>query len=277
MSERLRSIPPEYQNLRFIGPRFDKRDLLDQALDILLPLPFRVETAKSEENIPPEGPLVFAFAPHCGWVEAFVLDHHISKRRPPPVWLGKIENLENVPSPVLGHRKYIFVTRERPEKSVIAAILQILGNPKGSIVSAFEGTRKGNPQDPNDFLTLSEAKTGLVYFATKARAPISPVVILGAEQFLPCPEDLKAERGTVNLIWEEAKAIFAGNKPLLQIRFAPPYTGHILPEGVSLHGHELKEHLQQHTDIIMREIIIPQILEIRPDYPLGPYEDVKSQ
>ena len=108
----------------------------------------------------------------------------------------------------------MFITRERPETAVLKDIGRILLHPQGIVAFAFEGTRRGNPEDRNDLRTLSEAKTGLVRIATRARVPILPIIVLGEDKIIPSPEDIKKESGTVGVIKALIGAISKKRKTL---------------------------------------------------------------
>lgn len=250
------------ETLRYIGPAQHHRDEIDHLLENVFLSMVRVEVS-GLENIPRSGAFVLGFMPHSGWMEPTVIDHFIRKIRPPPVWITKVENTKGVPSVLLGRRRFIFIDREEPQPSTVKEILKVLEHPQAIVASAIEGTRRGNPDDPADFLTLGKAKSGLVRIAQKRGVPVLPVVILGA-QVMPEPEKIKVTRGTSGVIFEAAKAILTPDKPLMTVHFAPLYSAHL--QDIGTRGSD-----EVHTDYIVRQIIVPEIIAMDPNYPLGPY------
>lgn len=257
------------EHLRFLGAHRSPRDILDRGIENLL-----LETARIQveglENIPLTGPFVIGYMPHSGWAGPFAIDRLIGRVRERPVWVTRAETRLQVPHLLLGDRQYIFITRENPESDVYQKALTALEHPQGIIASSFEGTRRGNPEDRNDLRTLSEAKTGLVRIATRARVPILPIIVLGEDKIIPSPEDIQAESGTMGVIKALFGAISKTEKPLLQVKILPLYSNHLSDEG-EFSGGSIREHAQFHTERMVRGVAIPALLEMEQGYPLGFY------
>lgn len=268
MSELVHRVSPEYRNLRYLG----KPRLLRDNFDLLLEkaqLAAVNLTIEGQENIPRRGAFVIGFMPHSGILEVAVIDHSMRLTgREPAVWITKIEN-QSLPKIVTGDRRLLYVDRSNAELEIFQLSKKILSCPNAILASALEGTRKGNPNDPKDFRTLREAEPGLMYIAISAKVPILPSIMLGTEKVIADPEDISENRGKSGVIFELVKAILTKEKPPLYVYFAPVYTAHlsIKPSGV-----HTQEFARQHTDMMIREEIIPKILEVDPNYPLGFYQ-----
>ncbi len=257
------------EQLRYLGPSRNPRDILDRGIENLLLETVRIN-AEEVENIPQTGPFVIGYLPHAGWAGPFAIDRLIGQVRERPVWVTRAATRSQVPHLLLGERQFIFITRERPETAVLKDIGRILEHPQGIAAFAFEGTRRGNPEDRNDLRTLGQAKTGLVRIAARARVPILPIIVLGEDKIIPSPEDIKEESGTMGVIKALLGAISKKEKPLLRVRILPLYKDHLSDEGEFSEG-SIREHAQLHTERIVREVAIPALLEMEQDYPLGFY------
>jgi 1-acyl-sn-glycerol-3-phosphate acyltransferase len=224
----------------------------------------RVEAGGSEAAIPPTGTLVAAFAPHSGWIESIVIDACFARAgRAWPVWLTKGEN-RALPGILRGDRA-ICTDRENPEPSAVRAVYALLRQPDAALGTAIEGTTTGNPNDPEDLLTLGEFKTGPARFAIGAQVPILPVILLGSDQVVPCLEQVWHTQGTVRA-FQAIQQLMVHPQPI-EIRFLPLYRDH-LGQGCPLQGKRLREQAILHTGKL-GQILVAQILALRPDYPLG--------
>jgi len=255
------------ENLSYLNPEPDMRYHVDRLIDQVLTRTTRIETAGTEENIPKDGPLVIGFIPHSGWIEPPSIDYFLAKEREAAVWVAKRETQDNVPPILLGDRRCIFLDREHPEPSKIKNIMDVLMT-QGIIASAFEGTRYSNPDDINDVFRLGKVKPGLMRFAYNARVPIMGVVILGADQVIHSPERVIEEFGKKELFLRLSKSFF--KRAEIQMRFLPPYKKH-LDEKPGLMGMERRKILEFHNESLLR-LLINEILKLKPDYPLGPYQ-----
>lgn len=262
------------EKLKFIGKKHSPRDPVDSLLETLMLWSVRVETDGTESNIPKTGPIVIGFMPHSGWLELFAISHLVRKiRGEPVVWITKEENRSGLPKSLLGNRLFIFVDRGNPGPNAVRIPGQVLKNRMGAVGSAFEGTRRGNPDDPNDLRSLGEAKPGLVHIAQFYDVPIIPVATVGAEQFLPLPEELKKEEGIMGILRALLKgaAAKAEDKPIIHLRFAAPFT--VPSEG--RRGIRSSKWSAIQTDRLVRDIVVPLIREIDPHYPLGFYSEAR--
>jgi len=253
--------------LLYIQNGFSTRDLLDNSVQGFLSWPVKIETAGTERNIPEVGSLVVGFMPHSGWVEPIIINKCLEKVRRKAVWMTKMENGKALPSVMASPRLLFYVDRESPGPTTFETAAKILAN-EGVLGSALEGTRRGNPDDPNDLKTLAEALPGLMYMATKGRAPLVGAVILGCENYLPQLEQVKAQRGIGGILKEIVRRGLYDKTPI-QVRFTEPYTAHL---GNRENGIKASSWAGLHTEHLVREQIIPEILKLDPDYPLGYYK-----
>lgn len=259
---------PEYNNLIYIEPHLQPRDVLDTVIEYAFSRLAKVETDGTEENIPTSGNLVIGFMPHSGFVEPPLIDKYLLKRgRKPAVIITKKETQE-MPDIILSPRRMIYIDRSNPEITTMKAIKRILSTPDGMIMSALEGTRFSNPTDPDDVLTLGETKPGLMRLAYESRAPIMGVAILGLDKVLPALDKVVKQDGMVKTLELLSQAVI---HPVdVQIRFLPPYTGHLSDEGRKMRGIAVKEYIDHHNRCLTRSIV-EEIVKMKPDYPLGPY------
>lgn len=243
------------------------RDFVDRIVDwAFLQSVRRIETRGSERNIPPKGPFVLGFAPHSGWLEVFVINHYLRKVRDSgqgAVWLIKKENAQNIPHWVRGERRLLFLDREAPTPYVFKAARRIM-EMGGIVGSAFEGTRYGNPDDPEDVLTLGPFKPGLVHIAQKSGVPIIPVVVLGVDKVIPSPEKIKT-KSQFAVVAELAKETAKGGAKI-QLRFLPPYRGHLIETGEANGKENISVRLRE-----LEQTLAKEIASIDSSYPLGPY------
>lgn len=260
------------RTLRYIGPNHDPRDRIDHAFESFFASLGRAEVS-GLENIPSGGPLVIGYLPHSGWVGPFVIDHCLRSIRPPAVWITRKETEDQLPHFLLGRRKYLFLNRKHPEEDYLPTTSRILAHPQGCLATAFEGTRKGNRENPNDLRTLGNAVTGIVEMASLGNAPILPVIVLGEDQIIPQPERIPFP--PYGVIYELGKALLTPKKPKIQITFLPPYFGHIIEGYDGLSISERSQHRKLYTNKIMR-LVIPKLFEMDPNYPLGPYSKLHN-
>ncbi len=246
------------------------RDFMDRIVDwAFLQSVRRIETLGSERNIPPEGPFVLGFAPHTGWLEVFIINHYLRKVRDSgqgAVWITKKENAQNIPHWVRGERRLLFLDREKPAPYVFRAASRIM-EMRGIVGSVFEGTRYGNPDDPGDVLTLGRFKPGLVHIALKSGVPIIPVVVLGAEKVIPSPEKVKS-KSQFAVVAEVAKEAAKGGAKI-QLRFLPPYRGHLIEMGEANGKENINVRLRE-----LEQTMAKEIAAIDSSYPLGPFGNV---
>lgn len=271
-----RQLPEKYKDLRFIGPDFNPRDCVDNGLDSLLShlADIHVEGA---HNIPHFGPLIIGLMPHAGWIEAPITSHIVSQSgRMAPVWLTKVENTGAIPGVISGNRRLLYVDRDEPERETLRCAHKILSHPAGILASALEGTRFGNPFDLKDVRTLGEAKPGLMRLAIERHIPILPIIVLGADKVMPNPEEIKRVQGTKGVVFELARHFTSKAKPRIDVCIAPIYTAHYIP--ITPDGQTgLSKRAKYYTQEMVRTHIIPQILAVDPNYPLGFYNDMKLE
>lgn len=250
--------------------RDPRRDLMDRMVDwAFFQSIRRIETGGSERNIPPQGPFVLGFAPHAGWLEVFAIDHFLRKARDSgqgAVWISKKENIEDIPHWVRGERRLLFLDRKNASPHVFRSAHRIM-EMGGIVGSPLEGTRYGNPDDPEDLLTLGRFKPGLVYIAQKSDVPIIPVVVLGIEAVIPSPEKVKA-KSQLAVAAEVAKKAARGGAAV-HLRFLPPYREHLTPVRKADRKENRNARLEELGHLLAKEIAA-----INPSYPLGPYGEV---
>lgn len=261
---------PEYDKLIYLDTKYKPRDTVDKGIEALISKLARVETEGTEEHIPKEGPLIIAFMPHSGFMEVPLIDKLILKRRREPVvWITK-EETQDIRIPVQMERRFIWVDRKSPDPSTFKAAYNILRNPNGIIGSALEGTRFSNPNDPKDVLTLGKTKPGLMRFSYEASVPIMGAVVLGSDRILPSLDKTIKEKGMIEGISLVVKGFI---KPKdVQIRFLPVYTDHLENGIQNISGEEKRGFIDMHNEIFTHQII-EEIIKLKPDYPLGYYDN----
>jgi len=237
---------------------------LPRAVEAYLLGSVAVDTGGTQQNIPASGPLVSFFAPHSGWIESMVIDRCFRQvGRPWPAWLTKKDNLA-LP-PILRGTRVICMDRDNPEPSLVRGIYALLTHPQGALATSIEGTRFGNPDDPQDLLGLAPFKTGPVRFATKARVPLLPVVILGSAKVAARLEEEWPAQGTLHVL-HQIRMMRALPLPLT-VRFLLPYKEHLDHAG-HLRGTRLREWAATHT-ARLRQLLVDHISQLDPEYPLG--------
>jgi 1-acyl-sn-glycerol-3-phosphate acyltransferase len=226
-----------------------------------------METAGSEARIPPTGPVVVLLAPHSGWMETILIDTCFQRvGRPAPLWMTKAENRE-LPRWLLGDR-FIGVDRRQPEPRVMRALHRALlhsVSPAPAVGTAFEGTRFGDPDDPEDVRTLGPFKTGLVRVAMRTGTPIVPVVALGTDEMLTGLEEVYKGEGTLRA-YQELQRLRARRTPV-EVRFLPLYSAHLDQED-GAPSRQPRVRAEWHT-ARLREQMVAEILALEPGYPVG--------
>ena len=125
-------------------------------------VPLNVNTEGTEKNIPKAGPLVVGLMPYTDWLAPFVVNRYLTYARDrSAVWMTNKETENKISGFLLGNRKFFFVDRQSPSRAEYKTAFDILWT-GGVLASAFEGTRYGNSDDPDDNLTLGEFKSGLM-------------------------------------------------------------------------------------------------------------------
>jgi 1-acyl-sn-glycerol-3-phosphate acyltransferase len=223
----------------------------------------RVEADSKGPAIPRTGRMVCAFAPHCGWIDSIAIDECFRRvGRAWPTWLTKMEN-RDLPD-VLAAGRVICMDPDYPAPRAMRAIDRVLAQPEGVLATALEGRRFGNAVDPLDFRSLGAFKLGPARFATRAQVPILPLVILGGERVAPMLDRLWRQHGA----WVAYRAIqrcIADPQPI-RVHALPLYCEHLGAEPPP-RGKALGAAARSHT-ARLREILIAQIREIVPDYPV---------
>ena len=238
------------------------RQIVPGAIETYLLRTVKVDTGGSEANIPAEGPLISVFAPHSGWIESMVIDRCFTRAgRTWPAWLTKREN-RALPRILRGSR-VICMDRQSPEPRLVRSIYALLRQPNGALATSIEGTRFGNPQNPEDLLTLGDFRTGPVRFAARARVPILPVVLLGSARVAPRLEEAWPSQGTVSA-FRQIRKLLADPQPI-RVRFLPLYQDH-LRDG-SPRGRTGRASALSHTNRL-RAVFASKILELDPTYPV---------
>ena len=240
------------------------KEIIPRILETFLLRAVRMETGGSEASIPVEGSFVSVFASHSGWIDSIVIDECFRRvGRAWPVWLTKKENC-TLPRVLTGGR-IICIDRQSPEPRVVRTIHAFLRQPDAVLATGIEGTRFGNPRDPEDLRTLGAFKTGPVRFAIKAQVPILPVAIIGGDRVVPHLDRIWQCHGSL-AAFRQIRQLIAHPQPI-QVRFLPLYQGHLDGGGV-LRGKSLGKKALLHTNRL-REAFAAQILELDPGYPIA--------
>jgi 1-acyl-sn-glycerol-3-phosphate acyltransferase len=249
--------------MRFTHPKRALEAAISHLLEAYLLGTVRIETNGTEAEIPTYGSLITAFAPHSGWIESVVIDACFRMAgRAWPTWLTKEEN-RSLPGFVTADRA-ICLDRLTPEPRVMRTIYAFLQQPNAALATAFEGTRLGNPLDPEDLITLGAFKPGAVRIASRARVPVLPIIVLGAEQVAPHLDRVWAKQGTLAAYREIRQR--RADPQSIQVRVLPLYRAH-LADGVT-RGRRQRKASDHHTGILY-EMLAAQIREISPHYPLS--------
>jgi hypothetical protein len=254
--------------IRFLDPQPFWADIVPTLLEAFLRGTMTLDTAGSEANVPLQGKLMALFAPHTGWAEAVAVDACFQRAgRVCPLWVTKGEN-RGLPRFWLGNR-FIALDRDHPEPSVVRTLYQVLEQSTSkappALASSIEGTRFGNPDDPDDLRTLGRFQVGLVRIAVRTGTPILPVVVLGTDRILPRLGELFHEVGTRGTLAELARQR-KDPQPVLA-RCLPVYRDHV--QDAQVGGRRLREQAEWHTRRL-GEIMMAQIRELEPEYPLHP-------
>jgi len=256
-----------YDNLIYLKPRLQARDLLDYPLEYGLSKLAKIETDGTEANIPQKGKLVIAYMPHTGFEPPFLEGSLLRRRKSPAVWVTKEESRE-LPKVILSPRRIVYVKRENPGPSTRRAIDRVLKTPNGTIGSALEGTRYSNPEIIDDVLTLGEAQTGLMRIAYESHTRIMGVAVLGPENILPGLDDIVKNESKTKALKLIAHAL--AHPKEVRVRFLPPYEGHLDEAGFGLKGEKKREFIEEHNKRFTGQLV-EEILKLEPDYPLGYY------
>ncbi len=163
-NEEVKYIKMERQNgeLLYLDPRLHTRHIVDRFIENALTVPLNVNTEGTEKNIPKAGPLVVGLMPYTDWLAPFVVNRYLTYARDrSAVWMTNKETENKISGFLLGNRKFFFVDRQSPSRAEYKTAFDILWT-GGVLASAFEGTRYGNSDDPDDNLTLGEFKSGLM-------------------------------------------------------------------------------------------------------------------
>jgi 1-acyl-sn-glycerol-3-phosphate acyltransferase len=252
--------------VRFLTKRPPWTDWIPWLIQEYLMGMVEMETAGSEANIPPTGPVVLLFCPHSGWMEAVLLDKCFERvGRPATLWMTKAEN-RGLPRFLLGNR-FIGVDREHPEPSVMRVLHKVLQesvSPAPTLASSIEGTRFGNPDDRQDVRTLGPFKTGLVRVALRTGTPIVPAITLGTDALGPGLEEVYKGEGTL-AAYRELMRLRAHRTPV-EVRFLPLYTAHLAVED-GAPSRKTRVRAEYHAECL-RELMVAEILAIEPGYPV---------
>jgi 1-acyl-sn-glycerol-3-phosphate acyltransferase len=222
----------------------------------------RVETGGSEANVPVDDRLLAVFAPHGGWIESIAIDQGFRRAgRPWPAWLTKEEN-RTLPRILTGGR-VLCIDRQTPQPRVMRAVYALLRQPEAALATSMEGTRFGNPIDPEDLRTMAPFKHGPVRVAIRARVPILPIIVLGSERVLPHLDRTWQDRGTL-AAFLDIQRLRVHPQPLA-LRFFPPFRAHL--EAVVPRGRRLREKSACYTKALYR-FFAEQIRQLDADFPL---------
>ena len=244
-----------------------KYELLDQITSSL--------SVQGADLLPQPGEETFiVFGPHTGWAEMMWLERILEENGLDFRVMTKASNFKTFMRYLLSD-KYFGVKRHEVDRKALNTAHKYLtsGIP---IVTALEGTRQRGDTRP-----LHEAELGPVYIAHKASIPITVAVTLGAEHLSPEPEEILKKQqlfgkpvGFAPLYDEILRLREVEHKPELSVNFTAVYTDHL--HDLQLSDRKLKDQktaaLQKHSDLIMTQHIIPQLLSKEPDWPLGDYE-----
>lgn len=265
-------MAPQDHPIRFLDPQPAWADWMPSLVEAFLLSTAHLDTAGTERNIPLQGRLIVLLAPHSGWIEPLAVDGcFVRTTRPCPLWMTKGEN-RSLPRFLLGDR-FTAIDREQPEPSIVRLLQRVLlqtgvetPHPAPALGTAIEGTRKGNPDDPEDLRTLGPFKTGLVRIAIRTETPILPVVILGSDRFIPHLQETWNEQGTWGALMSLIK-LRARRQPLTA-RVLPVYQEHLEDKEHPERPTRLRDRAAWHTKAV-GERLVQTILELEPDYPVG--------
>jgi 1-acyl-sn-glycerol-3-phosphate acyltransferase len=228
-----------------------------------------METDGTEARIPKSGPVVVHFCPHSGWMESVLIDKCFERvGRPGILWMTKAEN-SGLPRWLLGDR-FIAIDRDRPEPSVMRILRRVLTesiSPAPALGTAIEGTRFGNPDDPEDVRTLGDFKTGLMRVAMRTRTPIVAGVTLDTDTMATNMEEIYKGQGTLAAFRELGR--LRANRHPVRVRILPPYTAHFAPPGESGAPDGPPRVRAEWHVARLREQMVAEILALEPDYPTG--------
>ena len=253
--------------VRFLQRRPPWTDWMPKLVERYLMGMVEMETAGSEVNVPATGPVVALFAPHAGWMETVLVDQCFERvGRPHILWVTKAEN-RGLPRWLLGDR-FIGIDRDQPEPSVMRLLHRVLQDsvsPAPALGTSIEGTRRGNPDDPEDMRTLGAFKTGLVRVALRTGTPIVPVVTMGTDAFLSNLEELYKGEGPLRA-YQELRRLHRHRLPV-QVRVLPLYTAHLAQED-GAPSRRPRARAEWHTERL-REKMVAEILAVEPGFSIG--------
>ena len=253
--------------VRFLQKRPPWTDWMPRLVERYLMGMVEMETAGSEAQIPPTGPVVVLFAPHSGWMETVLIDRSFERAgRPAVLWMTKAEN-RGLPRWLLGDR-FIGIDREHPEPSVMRVLHQVLQasiSPAPALGTSIEGTRFGNPDDPTDVRTLGPFKTGLVRVAMRTGTPIVPAVALGTDKLLSGLEEVYKRKGALRAFQELLR--LRAHRAAVHVRFLPLYTAHLTKQD-GAPNRKPRARAEWHTERL-RARMVAEILAVNPEFPVG--------
>lgn len=253
------------------------RSLYDQTSDFIYPLlkdlvnsKIEISTKGTESIIPTNEPLSIIVIPHSGWAEAAGVILGIENVRKNERLLIFTKYGNRFLRLFLGDEHMAYIDRENPGPKDMRVLYEKLSKDNSIIISAAEGTRKGNPDDENDIYTLAELHPGPVWFAIKFKSKIIVTTVLGADTISPNIDDTVRSGEYMKALNEFGHILKGSHK--LHVRFR-----HLLrtPEEMEidskLRGDEQKERIKILNEEVAR-IAVKDILSINPDFPLGPHD-----
>ncbi len=170
------------------------------------------------ENVPAKGALIFA-SNHLHHLDAPVVG--ISVPREAHALAGERYEHHFPFGPILKIAGSIFIRRGEVDRRALAQAMAVLADGK-ALAIAVEGTRSKTG-------TLAEGKLGAAYIATRAGAPIVPVVVWGTEQIIPAWKHLR--RAEVVVRFGKPFMLPAGRARSQELAV---YTGQIMAELAAL-------------------------------------------
>jgi len=229
-----------------------------------------VDTNGTENVIPNDIPLSVIVFPHNGWADVAGAVIGISKIREDsrPLILSKDGN--RFLRFLMGDKNMAYINRSHPSTEDMRSLYSKLENENSIMITAGEGTRKGNPNDDKDLLTLSELQPGPIRFALDFKSAIIVATVLNSENISPNIDEPIKNKDYSKFLQDASHILKGGHT--LDVRFQ-----HITrnPEQMEidskLRGSQKRERIKDLNDQVAANAV-RSILSLRPDYPLGFYE-----
>jgi hypothetical protein len=249
-------------------------DIIYPGFKWLLNSCIEVNTGKTEEEIPKDKSLSVIVGPHMGWgdIAGAVLGMENALPEIRPMIFSKESN--RFLAFALGNKNMAWIDRDNPSHHELRSLYNKLENRNSVIVTAGEGTRKGNPEDENDILTLTDFKPGPIVFAMKFKLELVTATILGSENISPLIDEA-VKKGEYKKALDDLIHVLKGGHQL-EVRYRHiKRTDQEIEEDSKLRGEIQKDRIKFLNNQVATNIV-EDIMEMRPDFPLGPYEYLRS-